>query len=157
MATGINCEAIASTSDDPVMAIVACLENPEAFDPNSELTITCNGKFTINTNGQSCVDEEGKEFGHCTTKDLNFCFDGKVVIDEGFSSNLNMMRILCTDNELPKPGPRKWTFGACMEENDLKFEEKGLRVEDKLSCYCQDHGDGLSWTCYDLTMPSSEE
>jgi hypothetical protein len=148
--TKSECENIANNSDDPIASIVACLSSSQLFEPSSYLEITCNGKFSINTNGNSCVDSNGEEFNHCTTQDQSFCFDGKLVMDEGFSSNLNMMVALCTDYKLPKPGPEKWDFGACVK--DFKsFDEEGIRAEDELSCFCQDHGDGFRWTCYDIS------
>lgn len=147
----LNCRLLAQDSEEPIIAYMNCLANPANFDPNTELGITCNGKFEVNSDGQFCFDENGFKFAHCTAQDNSFCFDGKVIIDEGFSSNLNMMTALCTDFKLPKPGPPKWSFGPCIEEEIKDFDFKGLKVEDKMSCFCQDHGDGLLWTCYDVS------
>lgn len=146
-----NCEDIANNSGDAISSIVACLSSADNFDPNAGLAISCNGKFSINTNGNNCVDSKGLEFKHCASQDQSFCFDGKIVMDEGFSSNLNMMVALCTDFKLPKPGPPQWDFGACIKEESGDIDENGIRVEDELSCFCQDHGDGLRWTCYDVS------
>ncbi|MFT6633277.1 MAG: hypothetical protein ACJAS4_003247 [Bacteriovoracaceae bacterium] len=146
-----NCENLIGNSEDTISSIVACLSSADNFDPNASLEITCNGKFSINTDGYNCIDGKGNEFKHCTAQDQSFCFDGKVIMDEGFSSNLNMMIALCTDYKVPKPGPPQWDFGACIKEESKDFDENGIRVEDELSCFCQDHGDGLRWTCYDVS------
>ncbi len=143
-----NCVAMANQSADPILTLINCKADPENFDPNNDINITCNQKQDLANSDVNC-QYNGKVIKHCESGKEAYCFNGKSI---ELSYNTPMMYWLCTDDAFPDPGPEVgyMKLGSCLEEGHLDFDAKGLRVPGKLSCYCQDHGSGLSWTCYNI-------
>ncbi len=144
---GVNCESIAKSADLPIHNFLACLHDPINFAPQ-EWFPQCNEREKLLYLTNAC-EFEGRTIYHCTEGEDVYCFNGKIV---ELTANKPMMTILCTNEEFPRPLPEKGylTMGPCNSESHLTADAKGLRVEGKMSCYCQNkEGNGLAWTCYD--------
>ena len=97
--------------------VYSCHDNIKNFVPAS-----------CENNVEHCKIVEGKDF----------CFNGKIIIDEKKSSNKTMYDFLCQDTEYP---PVDLSFGPCLEDDPALND--GLIVEGKIYCYCL----SKQWKC----------
>jgi len=148
--TKVDCSYEANKTTDPLVTLIRCLEDPNNFTPSNAIKASCGDIQETSGKGKNC-NSRGETIGHCREGKNGFCFDGKSILKK---ANKFVLTMLCTNMEFP-PVPSSTgylKFGGCKSEDGMTFADKGLRVPGKLSCYCQNHGTGLSWTCYDVRV-----
>ncbi len=129
---------------DALKQVSELLENQ--YEPSDLIEMICSDEFLYG-NGENCGETK-----HCSgdRKQANFCFNGSIVKNQGYGANLMMMDFLCTDLEFIAGAPAEYNkiaFGAC----DIEQNTELLRVENKLSCNCENNPNGSAgWVCFDI-------
>lgn len=146
-ANAYNCNEVSSESnlEGVVIYLNNCLE-PEPYDPNKDITQQC-GEYLSSNDDVSCIGKNGTKISSCNTQtiDNQYCFNGKIIIDQGYAANKNLMNILCTDAIFAPVPVEDIGFGIC----DFEKDNEVLVAEGKAICSCtrKDNSQVASWSC----------
>lgn len=139
-------EASSSFSDDTSGIYLPNIEHCKTY----EINYSSDGKISKSEVSKNPTDRK---------KQVDLCYRGKIVDND--LGNVKMLENLCNGVAFDefkymakdKNDKKKMILGSCNYESEssLPPSERGLRLENKMSCYCQLANKRHSWVCYDIS------